>query len=65
MLGEVTETIYVVDEEDEAENVSTVKKQSEMLFVRGEWSKMMELLSMHMRWDLAKASRLTQASLLC
>jgi U6 snRNA-associated Sm-like protein LSm3 len=31
----VEETVYVLDEEDEEENVRTVKKQSEMLFVRG------------------------------
>ena len=38
MLGEVEETIYTVDEEDEGGSgeVRTVKKQSEMLFVRGE-----------------------------
>jgi hypothetical protein len=38
VLGEVEETIYPVDEEDEGGNgeVRTVKKQSEMLFVRGE-----------------------------
>jgi len=36
VLGEVTETVYLVDEDDEAENVRTVKKQSEMLFVRGD-----------------------------
>lgn len=38
MLGEVEETIYTVDDEDEGGNgeVRTVKKQSEMLFVRGE-----------------------------
>lgn len=37
MLGEVEETIYTVDEEEEGGNgeVRTVKKQSEMLFVRG------------------------------
>ena len=35
MLGEVEETVYVIDEDDEEENVRTVKKQSEMLFVRG------------------------------
>ncbi|CZT19042.1 probable U6 snRNA-associated Sm-like protein LSm3 [Ramularia collo-cygni] len=35
VLGDVTETIYMVDEEDE-ENVRSVKKQSEMLFVRGD-----------------------------
>lgn len=34
-MGDVTETVYVVDEDDEQENVRTVKKQSEMLFVRG------------------------------
>lgn len=34
MLGDVTETVYLVDEDDE-ENVRSVKKQSEMLFVRG------------------------------
>ena len=38
MLGEVEETVYVLDEDDEEENVRTVKKQSEMLFVRGEIS---------------------------
>jgi hypothetical protein len=32
----VEETVYVIDEDDEEENVRTVKKQSEMLFVRGE-----------------------------
>ena len=36
VLGDVTETIYMVDEEDEGEDARTVKKQSEMLFVRGE-----------------------------
>ena len=35
VLGDVEETVYVVDEEDEEETVRTVKKQSEMLFVRG------------------------------
>ena len=35
IMGDVTETGYVVDEDDEQENVRTVKKQSEMLFVRG------------------------------
>ena len=37
VLGEVEETIYTVDEEDDGGNgeVRTVKKQSEMLFVRG------------------------------
>lgn len=34
VLGDVTETVYVVDDED-GDNVRTVKKQSEMLFVRG------------------------------
>lgn len=35
VLGDVEETVYVVDEDDEEENVKTIKKQSEMLFVRG------------------------------
>jgi U6 snRNA-associated Sm-like protein LSm3 len=37
VLGEVEETIYTVDEDDEGGDgeVRTVKKQSEMLFVRG------------------------------
>ena len=29
------ELIYVVDEEEESDEVRTIKKQSEMLFVRG------------------------------
>lgn len=39
VLGEVEETIYIVeDDEDDAnvENVRTERKKSEMLFVRGE-----------------------------
>ena len=35
ILGDVEETIYVVDEDDESDEVRTIKKQSEMLFVRG------------------------------
>ncbi|KAH6612345.1 hypothetical protein B0J18DRAFT_82113 [Chaetomium sp. MPI-SDFR-AT-0129] len=35
VLGDVEETIYVVDEEDE-EDVKTISKKSEMLFVRGD-----------------------------
>ncbi|KAJ5246570.1 hypothetical protein N7468_001553 [Penicillium chermesinum] len=36
VLGDVEETIYVVDEDDETEeNLRTIKKQEEMLFVRG------------------------------
>ncbi|KAI9768196.1 MAG: U4/U6-U5 snRNP complex subunit lsm3 [Geoglossum simile] len=35
VLGEVVETIYVVDDDDEEETVKTIRKQSEMLFVRG------------------------------
>jgi len=35
ILGDVEETVYAVDEEDESDEVRTVKKQSEMLFVRG------------------------------
>ncbi|KAI9678656.1 MAG: U4/U6-U5 snRNP complex subunit lsm3 [Caeruleum heppii] len=38
VLGDVEETVYVVDEDDddEKETTRTVKKQSEMLFVRGD-----------------------------
>ncbi|KAF2156608.1 Sm-like ribonucleoprotein [Myriangium duriaei CBS 260.36] len=36
VLGDVQETIYLVDEEDESEQVRVIKKQSEMLFVRGD-----------------------------
>ncbi|KAK7541243.1 GTP-binding protein AGP-1 [Phyllosticta citribraziliensis] len=37
VLGDVEETIYVVEEdENEDDVVRTVKKQSEMLFVRGD-----------------------------
>ncbi|KAF6222295.1 hypothetical protein HO133_001381 [Letharia lupina] len=37
VLGEVEETIYVVEDDDEEEEtVKTIKKQSEMLFVRGD-----------------------------
>ncbi|KEQ88333.1 Sm-like ribonucleo protein [Aureobasidium pullulans EXF-150] len=36
VLGEVEETIYVIDDDDETESVRTLKKQSEMLFVRGD-----------------------------
>ncbi|KAL8999836.1 MAG: hypothetical protein Q9169_001376 [Polycauliona sp. 2 TL-2023] len=37
VLGDVEETIYLVEDEDEdeAEEIKTMKKQSEMLFVRG------------------------------
>ena len=37
VLGDVEETIYVTDEDDEEEEprVRPIKKQSEMLFVRG------------------------------
>ncbi|KAI4852797.1 hypothetical protein E4T44_01251 [Aureobasidium sp. EXF-8845] len=38
VLGEVEETIYVIDDDDESESVRTLKKQSEMLFVRGIYS---------------------------
>ncbi|KAJ4351192.1 U4/U6-U5 snRNP complex subunit lsm3 [Didymosphaeria variabile] len=39
VLGDVEETIYVAEEEEEDQppRVRTVKKQSEMLFVRGLW----------------------------
>ena len=37
VLGEVEETIYVVDDEDdEDEEVKTINRKSEMLFVRGD-----------------------------
>ncbi|KAK4933880.1 Sm-like protein lsm3b [Elasticomyces elasticus] len=37
VLGEVEETIYTIEEDDEGEEtVKTTKKQAEMLFVRGE-----------------------------
>ncbi|KAJ6074177.1 uncharacterized protein N7446_001954 [Penicillium canescens] len=37
VLGDVEETIYVVEEDDnEEETVRTIKKQEEMLFVRGD-----------------------------
>ncbi|EON64112.1 hypothetical protein W97_03342 [Coniosporium apollinis CBS 100218] len=37
VLGDVEETVYIVEEDDEEEDtVRTVKKQSEMLFVRGD-----------------------------
>ncbi|KAF3930577.1 hypothetical protein ABW19_dt0203843 [Dactylella cylindrospora] len=37
VLGEVEETIYIVgDDEDDEETIRTVKKNSEMLFVRGD-----------------------------
>ncbi|KAI9816759.1 MAG: U4/U6-U5 snRNP complex subunit lsm3 [Pycnora praestabilis] len=36
VLGDVEETVYVVEEDDEEdETVKTIRKQSEMLFVRG------------------------------
>ena len=40
VLGDVEETIFVAEEEEEGQEarVRTVKKQSEMLFVRGMWS---------------------------
>ncbi|RDW88672.1 hypothetical protein BP6252_00704 [Coleophoma cylindrospora] len=37
VLGDVEETVYVVDEDDEDEEaVKTISKKSEMLFVRGD-----------------------------
>ncbi|EXF81216.1 LSM domain-containing protein [Colletotrichum fioriniae PJ7] len=37
VLGEVEETIYVVDDDDEEdEEVKTISRKSEMLFVRGD-----------------------------
>ncbi|KAJ3937951.1 U4/U6-U5 snRNP complex subunit lsm3 [Colletotrichum fioriniae] len=36
VLGEVEETIYVVDDDEEDEEVKTISRKSEMLFVRGD-----------------------------
>ncbi|KAG8157101.1 hypothetical protein F5883DRAFT_637816 [Diaporthe sp. PMI_573] len=36
VLGDVEETVYVVDDEAEDDDVKTVSKKSEMLFVRGD-----------------------------
>ncbi|KAK4541023.1 U4/U6-U5 snRNP complex subunit lsm3 [Oleoguttula mirabilis] len=36
VLGDVEETVYVVDDEEQGDEVKTVKKQSEMLFLRGD-----------------------------
>ncbi|KAL8645481.1 MAG: hypothetical protein Q9210_006680 [Variospora velana] len=37
ILGDVEETVYLVEDEDEEDDlVKTIKKQSEMLFVRGD-----------------------------
>ncbi|KAG9502602.1 U4/U6-U5 snRNP complex subunit lsm3 [Fusarium musae] len=36
VLGEVEETIYTVDEDDDDEELKTISRKSEMLFVRGE-----------------------------
>ncbi|KAI1401142.1 like-Sm domain-containing protein [Hypoxylon fuscum] len=36
VLGDVVETIYTVDEDDEDEEIRTTTKKSEMLFVRGD-----------------------------
>ncbi|KAK8142270.1 hypothetical protein MY1884_002582 [Beauveria asiatica] len=36
VLGEVEETIYGVDEDDDEEEAKTVSRKSEMLFVRGD-----------------------------
>ncbi|KAL8967341.1 MAG: hypothetical protein Q9197_005484 [Variospora fuerteventurae] len=37
ILGDVEETVYLVEDDDEEDDlVKTIKKQSEMLFVRGE-----------------------------
>jgi U6 snRNA-associated Sm-like protein LSm3 len=43
VLGDVEETIFVAEEEDDEDQeprVRTVKKQSEMLFVRGTMQEM-------------------------
>ncbi|KAF4119786.1 U6 snRNA-associated Sm-like protein LSm3 [Geosmithia morbida] len=36
ILGEVEETIYAVDDEDDDEEAKTISRKSEMLFVRGD-----------------------------
>lgn len=36
VLGDVEETVYVVDEDEDDEEIRTVSKKSEMLFVRGD-----------------------------
>ncbi|KPI35542.1 putative U6 snRNA-associated Sm-like protein LSm3 [Cyphellophora attinorum] len=37
VLGEVEETIYIIDDEDDSDDaIKTQKKQSDMLFVRGD-----------------------------
>ncbi|CAJ2506793.1 Uu.00g079790.m01.CDS01 [Anthostomella pinea] len=36
ILGDVVETIYVVDDEEEDDEIRTTTKKSEMLFVRGD-----------------------------
>ncbi|MCJ1268247.1 U4/U6-U5 snRNP complex subunit lsm3 [Lobaria immixta] len=36
VLGDVEETIYIVEDDEDEEIVKTIKKQSEMLFVRGD-----------------------------
>ncbi|KAK8061088.1 Sm-like ribonucleoprotein [Apiospora hydei] len=36
VLGDVLETIYVVDDDENDEEIRTVTKKSEMLFVRGD-----------------------------
>ncbi|KAL3956024.1 hypothetical protein ACCO45_008870 [Purpureocillium lilacinum] len=36
VLGEVEETIYAVEDDDEDEDVKTISRKSEMLFVRGD-----------------------------
>ncbi|KAK4639822.1 U4/U6-U5 snRNP complex subunit lsm3 [Podospora bellae-mahoneyi] len=36
ILGDVEETIYVVEDEENDEEVKTISRKSEMLFVRGD-----------------------------
>ncbi|KAI5807097.1 hypothetical protein EDC01DRAFT_715388 [Geopyxis carbonaria] len=36
VLGEVEETIYVVSDDENDDTISTIRKTSEMLFVRGD-----------------------------
>lgn len=57
VLGDVEETIFVAEEEEEDQEprVRTVKKQSEMLFVRGRFSKLIRNKS---NTDVGQVTRL-------
>ncbi|KAA8909664.1 hypothetical protein FN846DRAFT_905495 [Sphaerosporella brunnea] len=36
VLGDVEETVYIVSDDEDDDSVQTIKKSSEMLFVRGD-----------------------------